>query len=159
MAKTYIQTNFIDYAATQTDERTPEIALPVCRPMSWVLSKGFARVINLTGKCGLAEGDWIAIYATQINRPEQAARYESFLTGVEVDVNPPTGIVAIARHGGFVEDSDDPFFLGFFGALLEDVIELREPFLPQEYGSTPWVLGPSDRIGLAEAIRLTEESR
>ena len=159
MAKTNIQTSFIDYAATQTDERTPAVALPTYRPMSWVLSKGFAKVINLTGKCGLAEGDWVAIYAGQINRPEQAVRYESFLDGVQVEVNPPTGVVAVARLGGFLTDSDDPFFLGFFGAFLEDVLELREPFLPQEYGRTPRVLGPSDRIGLAEAIKATEESK
>lgn len=115
-------------------------ALTLKHPWPWAIVCLGKRVENrrwTPARSQLREGDWFAIHGGKI--PEGRA-VDEFLEDVDwilarFDIPLPSarwkfrpGITALARYGGFVTASDDPWFCGPYGWLLSDVLILPSAF-------------------------------
>lgn len=102
--------------------------LTLWQPMAWAISDLDKRIENRPWKpwAGVTH---VAIHAgLTYHRPHAEQIAEVF--GIEVPKRsdlPKGAIVAVARLAGCVEESDDPWFSGPFGWVLDDVVKLPEP--------------------------------
>lgn len=119
-------------------------ALTIRQPWAWAICLGHKRVENRTWRAPVGEriaihsGRWDGEAALVIARRHRLAVPRDFPTGA---------IVATAVVISIVEQSDDPWFLGPLGWVLDDVRPLGRP-IPCKGALGLWRL-PS---GLAVAI-------
>lgn len=115
-------------------------ALTVWNPWAWAIARGLKPIENRTWKPPTPLlGEWIAIHAgKKLDRdPDSIASWRAMVEATEGRARPPlpktvslgempaSAIVAVARLVGVVEQSDDPWFVGPFGWVLEDVVAIE----------------------------------
>lgn len=102
--------------------------LTLYQPMAWAISDFTKRIENRSWKpwAGVTH---LAIHAgMKFHQDHVDQILEVFGREVPPKDELPYGrIVAVARLAGYVEASDDPWFSGPYGWLLEDVRKLVEP--------------------------------
>ena len=116
-------------------------ALTLRHPWPWAIVALGKRIENRKWSAAMAPGTWYAIHGGKV--PTGDDLYDVLEQARELvlrlrymlprDANPKlrdaclTGIVALAQHGGYVRESDDPWFEGPVGWVIADLIVLDEP--------------------------------
>lgn len=141
-------------------------AITLKHPWPWAVCVLNKRIENRTWEPWpkqLKIGDWLAIHGgkwptsqNEIGGIEDEAndlandfKDRDFARNLHLaDVKACSGIVAVCKFGGVVTESDDPWFEGPFGWLLNDLVVLRKP-VPCKGAQGLWDL-PEDVL---EAVR------
>jgi len=101
--------------------------LTLWQPWAWCVAAAGKRVENRTWKPPAARvGEWLAIHAGQKFDPT-AARQLAELLGMEelpAAASRKGAIVAVARLVAVVDSSDDPWFVGPVGWVLDEVKQI-----------------------------------
>lgn len=103
------------------------MALTLIRPWNVLVSKGIKKIENRTWGPGnrLREGEWFAIHAGNKFDPDCIPFAQEL--GVTIDafdsrcVETKGAIVAVCLYAGCVTRSEDPWFFGPYGWVLEEV--------------------------------------
>ena len=114
-----------------TTTARPLLALTLTRPWQILIAKGIKRIENRTWLPGprLLPGEWFAIHAGQSYDTD--CQPMATRLGVSLDTffgelsATPSAIVAVARYGGVVTASKDPWFFGPYGWVLDQVVEVQ----------------------------------
>ena len=118
-------------------------ALTLRHPWPWAVVSLGKRIENRRWRPSLAVGMWYAIHGGKMPVGDALSDVADharelalkFLHKLPSDANPKlqdailTGIVAIAKHGGCVKESADPWFDGapYIGWKMDDLIVLKQP--------------------------------
>lgn len=105
--------------------------LTLHQPWAWAIAAGYKRIENRSwAPPEVFLGTRIAIHAGKTWAPagglfirERLTEYRGELLPDEVEVT-TAAIIAVARLAGVVQASDDPWFFGPFGWVLEDVVAI-----------------------------------
>jgi hypothetical protein len=133
------------------------MALTLWQPWAWAISDFSKRIENRPWvPPDWRRGQMIAIHAGATFDEAGAERIElDFGIVIPRDL-PLKAIVAVARYQGFISWSDDPWFGGPYGWLLENVIKLDRPVMCRGHQGL-WGL-PSD-IERAVLAQLADKDR
>ena len=132
-------------------------ALTLWRPWTVLIARGIKRVENRPWAPGrrLAEGERFAIHAGKKWDPgcvPMAQRLGVPLATFDEEVR-YSAVVAVVTFAGLMTNSNDPWFFGPFGWILEDVVRLSAP-VPCAGAQGLWRL-PVD----VEAVVMAQVSR
>lgn len=148
-------------------------ALTLKHPWPWAIIKLGKRIENRTWRPVMEIGAWYAIHGGKIPKADdledvlwQARELawefsNTILRGTAPTLQDAllTGIVALARHGGVVKQSDDPWFEGPFGWVISELIVLPEA-IPCRGAQGLWKvpLDIADRLArIIDEVEATEQ--
>ncbi len=120
-------------------------AITLHRPWDILIARGIKTIENRPWKPGraLTAGDTFAIHAGKhfdescIPRAQHLGVPLAFFSGTCVD----SAIVAVVRFVGVVSESDDPWYTGPFGWVLDSPVALERPVPCRGYQGL-WTLPP-----------------
>ena len=101
--------------------------LTLWQPWAWCVAAAGKRIENRTWKPPRARmGEWLAIHAGQKFDPTAARQLaELGFEELPAEASRKGAIVAVARLVAVVEDSNDPWFCGPVGWVLDDVKRIQ----------------------------------
>lgn len=111
--------------------KPPLLGLTLRRPWPLLIAKGIKRIENRPWhpEPRLQPGEWFAIHAGK--KTDLRCQPMALRNGVSIDIffgHPPanteSAIVAVAKYGGYTRASEDGWFFGPIGWILDDVVEV-----------------------------------
>lgn len=131
-------------------------ALTLRQPWAWAVAHAGKRIENRTWRPPASlVGSWFLIHAGKAL--DSAAVASLAERGIVVPSDVERGaFVAVARCGGWVTQSSDPWFLGPFGWVLTEVIPLPEP-IPCRGRQGVWFPPPEVAYTVGRMIHVTQQ--
>lgn len=133
----------------------PILGLTLQQPWAWAICEAGKRIENRRWKPWCPKGTYLAIHAGKGWDKQGAAWLISQMAGaldVPTQAEAAQGIVAVARLGEVVQDSQDEWFMGPFGWRLHDVEVLPQP-VPCRGAQGLWKLPEDVRLAVRDGVR------
>lgn len=141
----------------------PLLALTLTRPWQLLIAKGIKKIENRRWEPAgrLLPGEWFAIHGGKTY--DTTCQPTAMGLGVSLDTffgepsAAPSTIVAVARFAGIVTESRDPWFLGPFGWVLDQVVEIAP--IPSRGAQGLWRVEPAIADQVRAAYRKAVQAR